>query len=656
MTQFSPASLCRTLRVPLGALLLGTLIIFAYYPGLRGPFVFDDSIHIANNPAIRISTLKPAGLFGAGFSDGIEVLRRPLAKISFALNYYFAGDGLDAYSFKLTNLAIHMLNTGLVYWLAVLLMAQLRAVRGRAADSADRWVPALATALWALHPIQLTSVLYVVQRMNSLSALFVLGGSIAYIYGRRSISANTIYSLSLMAAGLLLGLALGVASKENAALLPLFVALIEVIFFKRDDLDKDKQRKLWMFYALSVAFCFLALIWSIASGTIEKSYLGREYTLTERLLTESRIIWHYIGLVIVPDLEKFGLFHDDIALSSGLLTPWTTLPALVSIIVIILTAILLIRRQPIFSFAVLWFLVGHSMESGLIGLEIAHEHRNYLPSAGLILGITYGLHAGFSSYRARLAPAILGIVLIGTMAAVTHLRAQTWSTEESIITQMAYHHPLSARSQYMLGIFKEERLRDPDDALLHYRRAAELAPHEAGYILRMTVTASTIKSELNDVVASHIANSLRREPPSVLIINILQELARCVNQTTVDCRRLHPRITNWYQSLLENPYLSKRSRNDFTVYLFNLSMNRGDYDTALWAAKNGQAHDHDHHAYTLMEANVYISLNRLDKAEEILASTYRWSEPPDAGILTSRDQLLTMLRERRGVRGNRANR
>lgn len=693
MMQVRSASLWRRLKIPLIALLLGAAVIAAYHPGLRGPFVFDDSIHVVNNPSIRISTLNLTSLLNAGFFDGPEVLKRPLANMSFALNYYISDGELNAYGFKLTNLAIHLLNTGLVYWLTVLLMAQLRRTHEYVAQDTVHWVPALTAALWALHPIQLTSILYVVQRMNSLSALFVLAGLIAFMYGRQHLSTNATRGFSMMSAGLLAGLVLGVASKENAALLPLFVALIEISFFRHDDIGKGVRRRLWLFYAMSAAICLFALVWSIASGIVEKSYLGREYTLVERLLTESRILWHYIGLVLLPDLRKFSLFHDDIPLSSGLLVPWTTLPALTSILLGALAAVLLIKRQPIFGFSVLWFLIGHSMESGLIGLEIAHEHRNYLPSMGLTMGIAYGLCSGFGSFRARFAPAILGVALVSALGAVTYLRAQTWSTEEGIITRMVHHHPLSARSQHMMGEFTEKQLRDPVNAILHHQKAAELAPHETGYYIKMAMTAATarmqatpgdripgvgvssstprriplsslaslvrsqneIRLELNNTITSRIANSLKQDPPSALTVNTLQALARCVDQATDDCERLRPEMIGWYRSLLENPHLHERVRNDFTTYLFNLGMNLGNYDLALWSAKTSQRHDPGNHIYSLMESNVYISLNQLDKAEEILASISHSSRPLDIETMSSRNQLLSIIRTRREARDSRMN-
>lgn len=688
--RINPTSLWHRVKVPLIVLFLATTVIIAYYPGLRGPFVFDDSVHIVDNPSVRISTLDLAGLSRAGFSDDAEILQRPLAKMSFALNYYFSGEKLDPYSFKVTNLIIHLLNASLVYWFIALLLRQLQTRSKITVGGTDRWIPMLATALWTLHPIQLTSVLYVVQRMNSLSAFFVLAGLIAFVYGRQTLPRNSAYGLSIMSTGLLVGLALGVMAKENAALLPLFIVLTEITFFRRYDLDKKTREKLYSFYLITALVCLVALFRLATSGTIEDSYLGREFTMVERLLTESRILWHYIGLVFLPDLRNFGLFHDDIPLSRGLLTPWTTLPALTSILLITLAAILLIKKLPIFGFSVLWFLIGHSMESGVIGLEIAHEHRNYLPSLGLILGIAYGLHSGLNRHRMRAMTSILGVALVIILAIVTNLRSQTWSTEEGLITQMAHRHPLSARSQYMLGNFKEERLGDPVSALLHYQKAAELAPQETGYYIKMATTAATaklqaapsdqipgirtsgpnsarmalsnlvslvksqsgIKIELDSTIANNITNSLKHNPPSAFTIGTLRTLTRCIDEATEDCQRLYPAQTNWYRSLLDYPHLNERVRNDFTVYSFNLGMNRGDHRLALESARISRAYKPENYTYSLMEANALIVLNQLDKAEEILTTINGASRSLDEEAISNRNQLLSILNARRNAQNS----
>jgi hypothetical protein len=56
---------------------------------------------------------------------------------------------------------------------------------------------------------------------------------------------------------------------------------------------------------------------------------------------------------------------------------------------LLILSILWRKRFPIVAFAVLWFLVGHSLESTVFPLEIIHEHRNYLPALGPLLALTY---------------------------------------------------------------------------------------------------------------------------------------------------------------------------------------------------------------------------------------------------------------------------
>ena len=109
--------------------------------------------------------------------------KRPIARASFGLNYLTTG--FDVFYFKLTNIIIHIINAALVF-LFVLLF--LRHISNNTESVSDRnktlLLAAAVSTAWALHPVNVTNVLYVVQRMNSLSAMFVLGGMISYVSGR----------------------------------------------------------------------------------------------------------------------------------------------------------------------------------------------------------------------------------------------------------------------------------------------------------------------------------------------------------------------------------------------------------------------------------------------------------------------------------------
>ena len=141
-----------------------------YLPGINGPFVFDDYHNIINNPLVRISQLETGQIVDALSSGNASYPDRAISRLSFALNYYFSGQVYDARAFKLTNIVIHLINGALVFALAQMLFAQSA---GGVSNRRAGWMAFLCAGVWLLHPLQLTSVLYVVQRMTSLSAMFM---------------------------------------------------------------------------------------------------------------------------------------------------------------------------------------------------------------------------------------------------------------------------------------------------------------------------------------------------------------------------------------------------------------------------------------------------------------------------------------------------
>ncbi|MDR1848793.1 MAG: hypothetical protein LBQ75_02015, partial [Zoogloeaceae bacterium] len=178
-------------RSKLSGLLLALClcIVVLYAPGLGGDFVFDDTGNIINNSALAITSLDFASLNAAAWSGDAGPLGRPLSVLSFALNYYFAG--LDSFYFKLTNLILHLINTLLVFFLARIIFSGF--LKQRTTPECLTKNPdfptqgaLMAAALWGMNPLNLTSVLYVVQRMVSLSTLFGLAALLLYGLWRTS--------------------------------------------------------------------------------------------------------------------------------------------------------------------------------------------------------------------------------------------------------------------------------------------------------------------------------------------------------------------------------------------------------------------------------------------------------------------------------------
>jgi hypothetical protein len=460
-----------------------------------------------------------------------------------------------------------------------------------------------------------------------------------------------------MATGLVTGLVLGLTCKENAALLPFFALIIEFTFFERGRLVPANREKLAWFYALSILVPIVAgIAWlAMHPDFLAATYAAREFTPWQRLLTEARILWFYIGLLFIPDIRKFGLFHDDIAISTGLISPWTTLPALFGLAMVLGFALLgRIRSQyPAFSFAVLWFLVGHSMESSAIGLELAHEHRNYLPSLGPLLGgvCTFMAVIGRQIKWRTVVAAVLLLAVV--FAAVTHLRSYAWRSETELIRSMVAHHPNSARSHGMLAELYAKRYNDIANSLSHYQIAATLAPWETSYHIRMALVAAWAKptNAANSLVGDslgaeqmeRIGQQLAQRPLSPSTTVDLRTMAICIPDHSRSCADLYPHAANWYRAVIGNPHVDDVVRNTVVIYLFNIGIWRKDYDTALEAARLGRQHYPADMDFALMEANTHILSGRHHEARAILSSVEHSTANREGNFSEKIDVLRLML-------------
>ena len=361
-------------------LLLGVAI---YWPGLSGGFFFDDSVNILEPAGVQLKSISWESLLNVWESGVGGPLGRPVSMLTFAANYYLSG--FSPFWFKLTNLLIHCGNAVLVYFLSLFLVRAAESIN-RIGWYSARLIAAVVAALWAFNPIQLTSVLYVVQRMTSLSSMFLLMALILHIWARQRQGWSWANVACYVAAwGVLLPLA--VLSKETGVLYFLYVATYEALLHRNFAGGLDRFAKLYL-VLLGLACLGLLLYLGLGSGAgLLGGYKDRTFTFAERVLSEFRIIWAYIGLILTPSLPNFGLYHDDFVVSTGIFKPIGTVFAILGLVILLLFAWLVRTRAPIVAFGIIWFFVGHSLESTIFPLELMHEHRNYLPSIGIMLVI-----------------------------------------------------------------------------------------------------------------------------------------------------------------------------------------------------------------------------------------------------------------------------
>ncbi len=196
--------------------------------------------------------------------------------------------------------------------------------------------------------------------------------------------------------------------------------------------------------------------WLLPGALNGSAYAARPFTLSERLLTEGRVLVDYLRWIVLPTPDALSLYHDDIALSTGWLSPWTTAASWAFLAALLAAALWLRKRLPLFTFGVLWWFAGQSLLSTFVPLELVYEHRNYLPDWGIFLAL-FALLFSWSppdaERRGTLRLLTVGAVsaLIALYGVFTAIRAQVWGNPYRLAYFEATTHPQSPRASYDLG-------------------------------------------------------------------------------------------------------------------------------------------------------------------------------------------------------------
>jgi len=602
----------------LGLLLLAVMV---YAPGLQGPAMFDDGPAIFDNPVMTaINGFDKQQLGAAIWSSDSGPLKRPVSMLSFALNYAVTGD--DLYAFKATNLAVHLatgLSLAYLTWLLLAIYRQRFQVD--ISDLRLRWLGILVAGTWLLHPLNLTPVLHIVQRMTSLCALFTVWGLIAYLKGRMHLLADgrSKPGWAWLGVGLLGCGALASLSKENGALLPFFMLLLEALWF--DFACRTAQgRKILL--GVCAAFLLLAGVFALhflgafQPGGLASAYQNRPFDLSERLLSQGRILWFYLYLLVWPDIRHMGVFHDDFLLSTSLVAPLSTLLAWLGWLLVVLLTLLLHRKAPLFCFGVGFYLIGHSMESSIVALDLIYEHRNYLPVYGVLLALFYYLsHPRISVYlRWPLASGISATMLI-ILALSTSARANEWSEKISLLAADIQNHPQSVRSNLMLAqtlfttvdqhMASGANSKNFQDLRVSLRELLQNTSRMDDYYLNAHIMLLALDAmegkPLNTDALNNLIQRLQQPPLSNNSLEIMYSL--------VEKRILHggglstETLQQLFTATAKNPRLQGNRKAGFLGIYAKLAEYCGDQALALELAKQAVAlNPHDSNLRTILAA------------------------------------------------------
>ena len=552
------------------AVLAATWLV--YLPGLTGGWLLDDYGNIVNNGGLAMSSLSWQALWHAMWSFDAGPLGRPLSLASFALERYFFG--LDPYVFKTTNLAIHLLNTALFIGFT---RALLRAWRRRHAPAVSLrridWIALGIGALWALHPVNLTSILYAVQRETALAATFTLAGLWAYVAIRKRL-ALTPRTLVLLGATVGLFGLLGTYVKETGALLPVFTLLLELTVLRFADPDGRRRPLLIALYAfILIAPAVAGLLW-LLPGITAHGYLGREFGLGERLLTEGRVVVFYLGLILGPRLSAMTLYHDDFAISTGLLSPPTTLLSFLLIATLFALALWQIRRRPLFALGILWFFVAQVLTSTIFPLEIAFEHRLYLAAWGIILTlmslvfleplrIPLRLPRRHPQHLPRLG-VIFVVMLTLALGLTTAARAMHWSSNLMLARWTAKNHPDSPRGTYLLSrIYTNLALDGKTRFIAPAFAASEKAARVYGAGLdpwvAMVLLAAQTGRRIDPAWFKGMIRTVAERPFTVSDVNAIEALVSCI--TRHQCRVPRTHMLRLFTAVYHSPHIRQLGMN-----------------------------------------------------------------------------------------------
>ncbi len=468
-----------------------------YLPGTHGVFIFDDLPNLS--PLGRYTNFSLWDNFRLFILEGSSgPTGRPISLASFYLNDV-SWPSLPS-GFIRTNILIHLLNGVLVYWFSLKLSNTLELSK-----NVKTFFALIITAFWLLHPMHTTTVLYIIQRMTELSATFMLAGLIFYLSGREQLKDNLKKGFSILFLGIGLSLIFAVFSKENGILLVAYILVVE--FFLLQPLHSKPPRYFYYWLTPAVVAPFITIIIYLGLHTNPENFANRNFTLSERLLTEPRILFDYIHHILIPDMADITLFHDDFIISKSLLSPWTTLPSIVGLLLLSTIAFILRIKAPVIGFAIAWFFVGHLIESTVLPLELYFEHRNYLPLLGIGVVISWYTSRFLISKKYKIITTILICILLALNASITFQNTKQWGKPLELSINWYHSHPQSERMRQLYLSLTKLYNTKPD--MIHNQETNQLNEDSMFYVT--TVMLNLADTCLANDVSPSILESVVHE-------------------------------------------------------------------------------------------------------------------------------------------------
>jgi Flp pilus assembly protein TadD len=464
------------------AVLIAGALLAAYANSFRVPFLYDDENTILDNASIRsvATALTPPAATTAG--------GRPVLNLSLAANYAAGGTGVEGY--HAANLAIH-------FFAALALFGVVRrTLLPREGDAATP-VALFAALLWSLHPLQTESVTYIVQRAESLMALFYLLTLYGFIRGARQEGAPRLVWYALSAVACLLGM----GTKEVMVSAPLVVLLYDRAFLSGSFAGAWRERRP-IHLALFATWIPLILLTWAAHGRGGSAGFGTGVAWWRYALTQSTAIVHYLRLAFWPHPLVFD-YGTWLASPS----PWVLACTVAVLSLVAATLWALARNLPAGFLGACFFAVLAPSSSFIpVATETMAEHRMYLPLSALAVLVAWAVVDRLGRMS---VPVLVSAALI--LGVMTSQRNDVYRSAESLWADTVAHGGGNDRAHNYLGLALEAQPGRLNDAITQYEESLRLNPGRAKAHNYLGKVLEKVPGRLDDAVAQY-REALRLDP------------------------------------------------------------------------------------------------------------------------------------------------
>jgi tetratricopeptide (TPR) repeat protein len=588
----------RTLQNLIAIGLIAGVALLAYSNTFYAPFEFDDWGNIVYNTNVHLRTFNWEGLDNLiknTYKDTIRVF----SYFTLALNYYFGEFNILGY--HLVNLAIHVA-AGIFLFTFLILTFDLPSLKEKYGLVSFK-VSLLTSLIFVAHPIQTQSVTYIIQRMASMAGMF-------YVKGRLSEDRSKFFYFG----GSILTWLLGLFSKENVAILPLFILLYEFYFFQNLTISPKGKKILLLLFGL---FSFFLLIGLILWGKryfneIVEGYKIRDFTLSQRVLTQFRVVLYYLTLLIYPRPSRFNLDYD-FPTSKTVFDPPATLISILIVTGLIGYSIWQAKKRPLISFSILWYFGNLIIESSIFPLEMVYEHRLYIPAVGPFILfslftfwvieklVTWEKLKGVRFDKKKWFSSIIILIIIFFLSISTFDRNSKWRDDIKLWEDTVKKSPMKFRTHHNLG-YAYMRRGHYAEALRSFEEALKLNPLHANSIYFVGLIAYFQKD---------LEKAIEQFQKALQIDRTLTFASYYLGLAYFDKGEYHKAVKSYELCIELNPDLTE-VYNELGIAYVKLK----DYDQAIEAFKKELNRNPKNLAARINLAGTYIRLG--DKAGALI--------------------------------------